>query len=82
MSVRAQTLRLEACRPASPCGLGALRVHALDTGAAMPGTVQQRRQHARGRARAALRARLAQVLGCGPQDLWVTDERGQAPALR
>ena len=53
MSVRAQTLRLEACRPASPCGLGALRVHALDTGAAMPGTVQQRRQHARGRARGA-----------------------------
>lgn len=81
MSVRAPGPRLEACRPAADCGPGTPRVHWLDTRLRAAGTPQQRRQHARGHARAALGARLAQALGCDAQDLWVTDERGQAPTV-
>lgn len=82
MSVCAPGPRLEACLPAADCGPGTPRVHWLDTRLAADGTPQERRQHARRHARAALRALVAQALGCGVQDLAVTDERGRAPALR
>lgn len=57
------------------------RVLALDTRAPRATPHAQERDHARAMARTALRQALATHLGCAPQALHVSDERGTPPRL-
>ncbi len=72
---------LTACTFAGSDEPGAPRVWALDTSSAHAGPPEDERQHARAAARAALRRLLAEHLGCAPDDLALSNVRGQAPRL-
>ena len=70
-----------ACRFDGDALPGAPRVLAIATPLPPAGTPEQARQHARGRARAALRRALAAAWGCAPEALSIGDQRGQPPTL-
>ncbi len=73
---------LTACPFAGSDEPGAPRVWALAMHRAAPCPPDDERQHARTAARTALRRLLAAHLGCAPDDLALSNVRGQAPRLQ